>query len=211
MDHRLTMPEFNGGEFEYYTANLTDTQSEWCYSAQGLQQFLDTELWGQKIQRIFVDLDAYLEAIRENGFDENSVDLSCVGGGFLVVTENNILSLCAHGTGQFTYRLHQRGEMEFEQHFGALPENYEYVQKQFLYDLYNHGIAVDYEEARIKQVKVFGTDHWAIVLKRFDSERADRAGNKNDLPNEVQIITDSCVIRFVADSIEYGYVIFRPL
>lgn len=184
---------------------------KWCYSAQELQQFLDTELWGQKIQRIFVNLDAYLDAIRENGFCENSIDLSCVGGGLLIVTENNILSLCAHGTGQFTYRLRERSEIEFERHFGALPMNYEYRQKPYLFDLYNHGITVDYEEARITQVKVFGTDHWAIVLKNFDSERAERAGNKSDLPNEVQIITDSCVIRFISDSIEYGYVIFRSL
>lgn len=86
-----------------------------------------------------------------------------------------------------------------------------FSKKHYWYDIHNHDLSVEYENARIERVEVYGTDEWLFSLQDYDSKRAKKAADKIDLPDEVQIITNSCRILFSNDCIEYGLVKMLPL
>ena len=198
------------GKIEYYSADLTEDGWNWCYSAAELQRLLADEITGQKIHGIYVGLYGYLVSLEMSRQKPDTVDMSYLGCGCLILLERTAVEFAIHAEGMFEYRLYPSSGIKLKEHYSLPPEDIGLSDRYYVYDVMNTEISYRFINEPVQAVKVKGTPSWAFCLEGFDEERADAAGDKKDLPESVQIITNSCTICFVGDSIEYGLVVFKP-
>ena len=198
------------GEMEYYSAELPENGWKWCYSAAALQRLLADEITAQKIKGIYVWLYGYLVSLEMSRQKPDIIDMSYLGCGCLIVLERTAVELAIHAEGMFEYRLYPSSEVKLKKHYSLPPEDIGLSGQDYFYDVKNTELSYSFTGEAVQSVKTNGTIAWPFALEGFDEELAETAGDKNDLPESVQIITKSCTICFIGDSIEYGLVVFKP-
>jgi hypothetical protein len=199
-------PIFSQNEkLKYSIVDLPDTPWKYSYSAKALQAELNALFAKQTLRSIYVGLDGYLESMHS---ETNFIDLSYMGGTSLVVFEKVVFQLDIAVEGMIEYRCFPIWEMKYHEVFDY-PPNDMVLSDKYFFNAANHEITCDYANKSINDIVVIGTDTWGFLQPTFDEAAAAAAAKENDLPGEIALRTDDCVIRFVGDSIEYYYMIFE--
>ena len=193
------------GKQEYVIATLPDVEWKCCYSAKGLEEELNRTINGHHIKAIYVGLDGYLESMHSK---TNFIDLSYMGGTSLILFEKVVLQLAIHTEGMIEYRFFPIWDLRLRKVFDYPPDDMGLSDKYF-YNTINHDITYGYLDEKVRSISVKGTSAWAFSQPFFDETIAEVAADKNDLPAEIAFWTDSCVVRFIGDYIEYYYVSFE--
>lgn len=191
-------------KYKFVTAALPETEWIFSYSAVQLQEELNKRLAGQKIKKIYVDLEGYLESVY---IDPNGIDLT-MGGDSLIILERDALQLIVHVEGMIEYRWIPTGEIQMQTHYDYPPMTLGKPEK-YLFDLSNYEFKFNCCGSTVHHVSVKGTNTWAFPLEDFDESIAAEAAQKGDLPASIILHTDCCNVIFLGDSIEYSYVIFE--
>ena len=197
----------NVGKVEYYLAILPENEWAYSYSAECLQKELRSLLIGQKLRAVYVDLDGYLQSMHN---DVNVIDLSYMGGPALIGFEKTVLQLKIHVEGMIEYRYFPVWELNLRRKFDYPPDDM-LMSEKYYFDIANHENTVLYAGKNVDDILVYGTDTWGFSQPHFDETTADFAVKKNDLPTEIAVHTDKCLLRFVADDLEYYWVILEKI
>ena len=120
--------------------------------------------------------------------------MSYMGGTALVVFEKTVLQLAIHVEGMIEYRHFPIWEMRLRRVFDYAPDDMVMADRYF-FNAIDHDVSYDYT--------------WAFPQPNFDEEKADKAAEGNNLPAEIAIYTESCVVRFLGSDLEYYLVYFE--
>lgn len=193
------------GKQKYTIADLPDVEWAYSYSAKEFEKELNDLFAGQTLKAIYVDLDGYLEALSSC---KDCIDMSYMGGTALVVFEKTVLQLAIHVEGMIEYRHFPIWEMRLRRVFDYAPDDMVMADRYF-FNAIDHDVSYDYTDKETKNISVKGTDTWAFPQPNFDEEKADKAAEGNNLPAEIAIYTESCVVRFLGSDLEYYLVYFE--
>lgn len=176
-----------------------DAEWQWCYSAKELQKLLREGFVGKKLNGLFVDLEGYLESHHHS---TDYIDLSCEGGGCNLIIGDELLVLGLHAEGQFNYCILPMSAVTLHSTKDFPPNDFTRIGNCF-FDVNDHDITTKIAGQIIRSIEVKGTNMWCFSIKTFDEEKAEFAAKKNDLPAEIDIITDFFTLRLIGDDIEY--------
>jgi hypothetical protein len=154
---------------------------------------------GHTLKKIYIDLPGYLEASHHR---ENYIDMSCESGGCKIFIDDIVIDFFLIAEGQLKYRIISNSSVH-EHHTKDFPPNDYDVYHDCFFNVRNHNLSFEMNEAIIKDIEVIGTDLWCFDVRGFDKELASRAAKKNDLPGEVWIKTDCYRVHIILDDLEY--------
>lgn len=188
------------GKTKYYTI-LKEPQADWkwCYSAKSLQDELQQVCVGQKIRAVYVDLYAFLERIDGR---QDIVDMSYYGGPAHVFFDNVVLTLIFDAEGLLRYGMTPVWEWRIRYTKDYRP--LDAFEKTYLYRVSADDIADPFEDTKVEQIRVSGTDTWPFHTWDFDEDIAEAAASKNDLPAEIKFSLNNGIdLNIYGDSLEY--------
>ncbi len=187
----------------YYRIELPDNKKVWSYSAEKLQKELNALLVGQRIRGLYVCLYGYHHSLHSR---TNVIDMSYLGGGgALLVFEKTTLELEIQAVGMIKYRYFPSSAVTITEIANQEPDN----MWNYYFCLADHDITFDYRNSRINSVAVKGANCWAFPQSEFDDRIAEEAEERGDLPTEIDIATDNCLLRYYAGIIEYYWVVIE--
>ncbi len=187
----------------YYRIELPNGERVYRYSAEKLQQELNALLVGQRIRGLYVCLYGYQNSLHSQ---TNVIDMSYLGGGgALLVFEKTTLELDIQAIGMIKYRYFPSSAVTITEIANQEPDNL----WDYYFNLEDHNIAFDYQNALVKSVSVKGTNCWAFPQSDYNELLAEQAKERSDLPREIDITTDSCLLRYYADFNEYYWVVME--
>lgn len=188
-------------KFEYSVIEFSeqDEPMQWCYSAKELEKELGKTLKDKIIQNIYVTLSGYIDSCHNN---TDCIDLSCEAGGCIIVFDDIVLDMSIHVEGQLSYRFVPKEMVTIQTVTGAVPTQYHGIENGF-FDIKNHDISYHIDGAQLQNLSVKATNIWAFSDIGQDENLLEAAAQKNDLPAEVDLFTDKCIIRIIADELEY--------
>ena len=187
----------------YYRIELPNGKKVYSYSAEKLQQELSALLVGQRIRGLYVCLYGYHNSLHSR---TNVIDMSYLGGGgALLVFENTTLELEIQAIGMIKYRYFPSSAVTITEIANQEPDNL----WNYYFSLADHDRTFDYQNSRINSVAVKGANYWAFPQPEFDERIAEKAEERGDLPTEIDIATDSCLLRYYAAIIEYYWVVME--
>ena len=185
----------------YYRIELPDSEKVYSYSAEKLQQKLNDLLMGQRIQGLYVCLFGYHNSLHSR---TNIIDMSYLGGGgVLLVFEKTTLELTIQAVGMIQYRYFPSSLVQIFELTDYVPDNL----WDYYFSLADHDITFDFKNALVNSVSVKGTNCWAFHQPDYAELTAEKAAERSDLPREIDISTESCLLRFLADNNEYYWVV----
>ena len=187
----------------YYKIELPNGKRVYSYSAEKLQQELSALLVGQRIRGLYVCLYGYHNSLHSR---TNVIDMSYLGGGgAFLVFENTTLELEIQAIGMIKYRYFPSSAVTITEIANQEPDNL----WTYYFSLADHDVTFDYQNSRVDSVAVKGANCWAFPQPEFDECIAEEAEEKGDLPTEIDIATDNCLLRYYADIIEYYWVVIE--
>ena len=198
------MSYFGYGKHKYSIISLPDKEWTYSYSATKFQSELCTLFTGKKLTEIYLELGGYLDSGHN---DINLIDLTYMGGSALVLFEKSVLHLNIHVEGMIEYRHFPIWEMNIQNVYDYPPDDL-FRSNNYFINVTQHELTFDYFGANVNNITVIGNDTWGFSQPRFDSEIAEAAAEKSDLPTEIVLHTNDCNIRFIGDSIEYYWLRF---
>lgn len=194
--HRFQRTEYTVFEIP---KKIEGTEWQWCYSAKELQEELQGHFTGKTIKAVYVVLEGYLESSHHT---TDCIDLSCEGGGCIVVFDDGVLELVLHAKGQFNYRIDPPNVIKTHDTKDFTPNDCNKLGECF-FNIENHDISVGIAGQVVQDIRVIGTDMWCFSLENFDSNKARQAANEKNLPAEIDLCTDRYTVRLIGDDIEY--------
>lgn len=186
--------------FEYSVIEVEQEEPmQWCYSAKKLEKELGEKLRDKSVQSIYVSLSGYLDSYQN---DTDRVDLSFEAGECIVVFNDIVLEIAIHTQGQLAYRFVPKDKVNIKTFIGAVPAQCHGIENAY-FDIKNHDISYNIEGSRLQKVSVMATYMWAFSDIGQDKELLEESVQKNDLPAEIDLLTDKCNIRIIGDEFEY--------
>lgn len=187
------------GKIEYIIAHLPNVKWIQCYSADKLQNDLLQKFQGQKLIAVYANLNGYLQALTRPA---NIVDLTYMGGSTLVEFERDVLQLFFEGIGTMEYRSFPVWEMKRHSVFDY-PLDDMLFNKSLFIDIADQIKSIAFKDMILNDVKVTKTDVASFCPSRFEEEKLNKAGSRNDLPAMLTFCTEESKIHFVGSAIEY--------
>ncbi len=183
-----------------YRIEIPNGEKVYSYSAEKLQLELNALLVGQRIQGLYVCLYGYQNSLHSQ---TNVIDMSFLGGGgALLVFENTTLELDIQAVGMIKYRYFPSSAVTISEITNQERDNL----WNYYFCFADHDVTFDYRNAHVNCVFVKGANCWAFPQPGFDELIAEEAEERGDLPTEIDIAIDNCLLRYYADCNEYYWV-----
>lgn len=168
------------GKKDYIISNVQESNMTWIYKFDEFQQVLNEEICGQKLVKLYIDLNGYYESY---GNEDNYIDLTYFGGPLLFVLETTCLVIDVYGEGVIKYKIFPMSDFTSRKVHDFLPEDM-LMNYQYYYDASEH-FKLKYENLLIKKINVVSTNTWFSTVRGFDKAKAESSANAGELPNEI--------------------------
>lgn len=153
---------------------------ECIYTVDELQALLMKKFLRQKLKKMYIDLNGYLESL---DLDAHKIDLSYMGGATLLVFEEECIQFLFHGEGMFCCRCFPVSHLTVTERQDYPPDDL------WLNERYVHDVSTDfilpYENQVVSEIIVKGTNTWGFSQPWFDSEKAALLAWQGKLPNYI--------------------------
>lgn len=179
-----------------------NTEFTWNYCDVDFENELNELLVGKKIKKVYVGLDGYLEGRK---LEENYYDFTYMGGRVLFIFDENIaLELEIYAEGMIAHRILSVSDLTIHSTKNH-PPNDMVLSNEYFYDIKDEFV-LSFEEKRIVEIAVDGTNDYAFLAEGYDKDKATLAMYQNKLPSNIHFVLDNDVtISLIGDQIENFY------
>lgn len=196
------------GRVHYTVVSIENYEKQWSYSTTELKKTLEETCLNQKLERVYVHLNGYLQAFH---YEDNEIDLTYMGGPTLLVFEKVAIVIDIMGEGLVRFGMFPIWELKRRDVFDYSPDDM-LMNETYYFDAGSR-LHLEFENQRVLAVSVkattigraFNTGHG------FDRDKADCAEKAGELPNAVEFhLANGNTVYLVGDDIENYWVGVAP-
>ena len=169
------------GRVNYSTISTPETDHNWIYSYQELQDDLNNICKNHTLKKAYVSLQGYLESCNKS---ENYYDFSYSGGSVILILDNIAVEICIHAVGMVEYRRINLCDIKIKTTKDFPPSGMGLKGDNYFYDLGNQ-FQLTYEGQKVLSVIVDKTNCYAFYIEGFDEKKANIAEENECLPANI--------------------------
>lgn len=192
------------GKVKYTTITCTDEEFKWCYSYNELQTILNDICQNHTIKKLYVGLQAFLES---SNYKKSYYDFSYFGGSVIMLFDSIGIEFLVHGTGMIEYRKLNLSDIVTKETKDFPPADMGESSDNYYYDL-SSAFDLNYENEKVKRVKVDRIAYYSFSLSDFDEQKAEEAMKENNLPNNIHFMLenglDLCIYANDIEGVDIG-------
>jgi hypothetical protein len=192
-------------KYHYYRISKRPDNWQWCYSARDFQKHINQMTKGLVLEKLYITFDEFMDG---RCYDRNHYNLAFEGGYSLLIFNKLAIEFAIHVEGMVEYNVFLPNQITFEEVFDYEPNRYDSVYTNLIELQANFD--AEYTGKQVIKVKVHHTNMWGFRLEGFDTERANKAAQANDLPERVCFHLENGVqLSLICDDLEYFHIMIE--